>query len=103
MSTQTKSEKWQILIEQFKLSKLTAAEWCSQNHKPISRLRYWLHKFKYQHPAEDQEQKWISIPKQSEVVSSTKVIKISNFQIKIPNGFEKDTLAEVLTTIQRIC
>ena len=103
MSTNSKSEEWKILIEEFNLSKLTAAQWCSQNQKPISRLRYWLHKFKYQNTVNDQDQQWISIPIKNEVASPTIIVKIASFQIEIPTGFDKDTLAEVLETVQRIC
>jgi hypothetical protein len=56
----TKQELWARRINDYRISGLTALEWCQQNNFPVSTLRYWVYKLSNQ--KKDSEPVFAEVP-----------------------------------------
>ena len=94
-----KSEKqWMELIKEYNASGLNITDWCG--NKKLNKSSFYRHLKKVQAPtAEPIEQKWVSIalPKRFEAPSIS--LTIGTFTLDIKNGFDKETLMDILGVV----
>jgi hypothetical protein len=89
-------------------SGLSMKVWCSQNNIKLSAFKYWDNKFK---KAEKTDTGWTELRVQPDEEYSPPVLQniapiilhVKEFSIRIPVGFDKETLAGVISVLQRPC
>ena len=101
MSSAEKSNLWKRRIEEYRVSNLTARDWCEQRQVSYSSLKYWITKFNKESVC--QETQWVSL-QESIKVTDTKpksVITINHgdFSIDVQDEFKPETLISVLKVI----
>ena len=91
---------WKFHIEQWSESDLTQLEYCRQNDLTAYRFTYWKKKFKQQ---SGPSVEFVQITPEPEAVntcpSGLKLNTSHGLQIEIPDGFSRETLEQVLMTL----
>lgn len=79
-----KSSEWFLIIEEYRNSHLTQAEFCKQKNLVLGRFVYYLKNYRKRNNLRAQREK----PSFSEISVSHSVSGISNeIKIELPNGF----------------
>ena len=97
-----KSEKeWLELVKEYTTSGLNLTAWCKKNNICKSSIYPYLKKIKAS-ASETSEQKWgvLALPKRLEVAPIS--LKIGTITLEIKNGFEKETLADILSVVIKL-
>lgn len=108
--------KWSTIVNEFKNSGLTQAEFSRQNNLDPKQLSFWLRKFKKEEqsiikPTEPPFE-WVKIecegvPQQeSASISSSSAaltLKVGEVSIEIQKGFDSVLLTQVISTLRSIC
>ena len=101
MNKRKSEEEWMTIIKAFKASGINLTTWCRENGICKGSIYPYIKKFDTSD--EPREQKWgsIKIPKNIEASSIT--LKVGAIAIDIKNGVDKETLADVLSVIMKLC
>jgi len=102
MNKRKSEEQWMELIKEHNLSGLNLTAWCKEKKLSKSSFYPYLKKFRAL-AAETSEQKWgaIAIPKNVEASSIS--LKVGNTILYIKDGFDKETLTDVLIVVLKLC
>ncbi len=93
-----RAKSWRIHIEQWAESGLSQREYCRQNNLKSNRFTYW--KVKYSKTDQPMELVQIPLPIDHCKSSGLKLNIGRDLQVEIPDGFEKETLEQVLLAIK---
>ena len=100
LSLAANRQLWQERYEDFKRSGLTQAEYCRQHGLASRALCYWVGKFKSQQ--EPGQQQWATLTVSDAPASGVHnnhqqmTIQIDKIQLRIPSGFDQETIACVI-------
>lgn len=102
MNKRKSEAQWMALVEERNSSSLNLTAWCREKEICKGSIYPYLKKFKAL-AAETSEQKWgaIVIPKSSE--TSLISLKVGTITLDIKNGFDKETLLDVLSVVMTLC
>ncbi len=97
------TQVWDELIQNYRASGLTAAQWCETNGFKINQLRWQITK-RQKLNMNDQTIKWMplqtdSIPSESSSIT----VKIGKAEISVSEGFNKGLFAEVVHSLLTLC
>jgi hypothetical protein len=101
MRKRRSKEEWDALVKDYKISGLSLTAWCRE--KGISKSSIYPYLKKFNREAETCEQKWgaIIIPK---IIESPSIsVKVGDVTLDIKKGFDKGTLADVLSVVINLC
>lgn len=101
-------EEWEQYISEYRKSGQSAFTWAKANEVNPNTLKYWIRRINQENADkktksnEETNQQWLSIPlnKQDINCSSSIILRIGAITIEVSNGFDKNVLADVLSTIQ---
>ena len=96
----TKSE-WMEIVKEFKASGLGITAWCKQHGICKTTIYPYIRMFNNENHVENQEWAKLSIPKKP--FDSPITIKGSSITLDVKNGFDKETLSEVLIVVMSLC
>src|SRR5690349_5130588 len=101
MKIKRSKEEWVALVKDYRTSGLGLTAWCSE--KGISKSSIYPYLKKLNRETEASEQKWgiITIPKNIE--SAAISLKVGAITLDIKNGFNKETLADILSIVMSLC
>ena len=99
---------WRKRIKACTSSNLNIREWCRQNGVSASQYHYWVKKFK----RNDSDNKVDEInlvevslePKEKKICDSKAIIlHFHDFKLEIPQNFDKEAIAGILSAIVSVC
>ena len=109
---QKQREAWKKHIAEFRASGLTTREWSDKHNIKITKLRYWLRKYKEVDLSEYEPQPkhdWVAL----DVVDSSKAkpeaedasmeVKVGPASIEVKPGFDKKLLSDLVETLSELC
>lgn len=101
MSSKKSVSQWFKIVQEFKSSGLNLTAWCKVNNVSKSSIYPYLKKFNSQCEPTNQQWGTVFIPKS---VDESKIsLKIGAITVNINNGFEKETLTDLLNVVLKIC
>jgi hypothetical protein len=102
MNKRKSEAQWMALVEEHSSSRLNLTAWCREKGICKGSFYPYLKKFKAI-AAETSEQKWgaVVIPKSCETSSIS--LKVGTITLDIKNGFDKETLVDVLSVVMTLC
>jgi len=96
-------QEWDELIQNYRSSELTAAQWCGTHGFKIHQLRWQITK-RQKLNKNDEKIKWVPIPTDfTSSVSPSITVKIGNAEISVSEGFNKGLFAEVVHSLLTLC
>jgi transposase-like protein len=111
-----KEKYWQEIVEQFKQSKMSGAQFCRQHELSEHKLHYWKNIIANRLKKKNQQQKLtenkieipfvpLSLPNNIELASqqnpSSDQIEISKIVLRISAGADKSTLTCILQSLEK--
>jgi putative transposase len=102
MNKRKSEEQWMELVRKFNSSGLNVTAWCRDIGISKGSFYPYLNKFKAL-AAESSKQEWgaITIPK---IVETTLIsLKVGTITLDIKNGFDKETLRDILSVVTKLC
>ncbi|MBZ9607330.1 hypothetical protein G9F73_005760 [Clostridium estertheticum] len=102
MNKRKSKAQWMSLIKEYNSSGLNLTAWCRE--KEISKSSFYPYLKSFKAPAsEPSEQRWgtVTIPKSTEASSIS--LKVGTITLDIKNGFDKETLIDVLSVVMKLC
>lgn len=102
MNKRKSESQWMALVKERNSSSLNLTAWCREKEICKGSFYPYLKKFRAL-AAETSEQKWgaIVIPKSAE--TSLISLKVGTISLDIKNGFDKETLMDVLSVVMTLC
>ena len=100
--------EWKIRFEEYKQSGLSINAWCSKNGLKANTFHYWIKKFKISEqivPAEKAQFAEVVLEccNAKNTVDSKKIsLSYGSYTIDIADGFNSDTLAELLKVLKKL-
>ena len=95
--------EWDNLIQDYRTSGLTAAQWCETHGFKIHQLRWQMTKRQKLHKNEQNTTQWIPLYSSSSMPSPSITVKIGNAEITVSDGFNKELFAEVVHSLLALC
>jgi hypothetical protein len=102
MNKRKSEEQWMGLVKKFNSSALNVTAWCRENGISKGSFYPYLNKFKAL-AAESSEQEWGAKTMPKSVGASSISLKVGTITLDIKNGFDKETLIDVLSVVMKLC
>ncbi|OWZ84678.1 IS66 family insertion sequence element accessory protein TnpA [Natranaerobius trueperi] len=103
-------ESWKKHIAEFRSSGMTTREWCNTHNLSITKLRYWLRKYKDQdlnNYKSTSETQWLPLKvdntNQVEPETSQMTVKVGQASIKVGPNFDSQLLKDLVRTLSELC
>jgi N-acetylneuraminic acid mutarotase len=95
--------EWDELIQNYRSSGLTAAQWCEAHGFKVHQLRWQINK-RQKLNKDEQTIQWVPLPTDSATSLSPSItVKIGNAEISVSGGFNKELFAEVVHSLLTLC
>lgn len=97
LSLSAKRQLWRERYDEFKQSGLTQAEYCRQHGLSVKALSYWVRKYSRQQAPVRQQ--WAALAVSDAPDNNyhqQMTIQIDKIQLRIPSGFDQETIACVI-------
>lgn len=113
MTRKNRKEKWQQLIEQMRTSGKSSRTWCTENGISYHTMRGWVSRLSKEKTVECKaesvsEIQWVEV--RGDALKNTLLnmpptiqVKIENFTVEIPEGFQSAMLVEICKALKTIC
>lgn len=108
----TLEHKWKEMFEEYKQSGLSIKAWCLKNGLKNTTFKYWINKFNKSEKevlASDTNFVEVLLPSSninnktlSESSASTLTLSYSSYSIGIADGFNPETLAELMKVLKKL-
>lgn len=101
-------KKWEVRFEEYKQSGLSIKAWCSENGFKATTFHYWIKRFKASEQivpiakAQFAEVVLESCNANNTAESKKLYLYCGSYTIDIADGFNPDTLAELLKVLKRL-
>lgn len=93
-------EQWMLLVEDFKASGLALARWCKENN--ISKSSIYPYVKASNNNVEPHAQTWGIVTLPEKTTESTINLKIGEITLEIKNGFNRETLSDILSVVTKL-
>ena len=96
--------EWEKLVEEFKKSGKSQAQWCREKNLKVKAFNYHYRRLKgsTQNTPPDKQINWMPV-KFEPVFSSKLNIKIGRAVIEIENGYDERLLQSLVKSLEAIC
>lgn len=102
MNKRKPETQWIELIREYNSSGLNLTVWCKE--KKLSKSSFYPHLKKFKAlAAEPFEQKWGALAMPKSVEAPSILLKVGIITLDIKNGFDKETLMDVLSVVMKQC
>ncbi|OWZ83338.1 IS66 family insertion sequence element accessory protein TnpA [Natranaerobius trueperi] len=104
-------ESWKQHIAEFRSSGMTTREWCNTHNLSITKLRYWLRKYKDEdlnNHNNTSDTQWLplKVDDASQVEkkdTSQMTVKVGQASIEVGSDFDKQLLKDLVRTLSELC
>lgn len=95
---------WDNLIEEFKTSGKSQAQWCREKNlkAKVFNYHYRKHRKMIQNNPSDKKINWIPV-KLDQLISAKLNIRVGKAVIEIENGYDEKLLQNVVKSLEAIC
>lgn len=101
MKKRRTAEEWMLLVEDFKTSNLKITAWCRK--RDVCKGSFYPYLKKSEAIADPVAQKWGTVALTEAIEESLISLKVGNITLDIKNGFDKETLSNVLNVVMELC
>lgn len=97
-------KEWEKLIEEFKTSGKSQAQWCREKNIKVKAFNYQYRKFKKnaQNKQSDNQTNWMPVKFEAMILSKLN-IRVGKAVIEIENGYDERLLQTVVKSLEAIC
>lgn len=104
-------QRWRERIKERRQSGLTVKVWCFQNELTERAYYYWIKRFKVLDRQEVVDHPFVEVPlslenqchlQKNERTNAGLTLSFGSYSIGIPNGFNPDTLVEIVKVLQKL-
>ena len=108
MTMNTKQEQWREHIAACTSSGLSIHEWCKVNAVSSDNYHYWKRKLnKQESPSLEDQTQWASLliekPQNTLMPAQSITLQAGTFKVDVTQGFDKQTLTELLQVLSALC
>lgn len=101
MKKRRTAEEWMLLVEDFKASNLNITAWCRK--REVCKSSFYPYLKKSEAIADPVSQKWGTVALPEGIEESLISLKMGTITLDIKNGFDKETLSDVLNVVMKLC
>ena len=102
---------WHQHIHAYQQSGLTQTAYCKEHKISVKTFSNWLMKMRRENQAQagsgSGTQQWVSLPVPQPVASTSSEVclrvRVGDYHLEIPQGFDQQTVAGVLRLIKELC
>jgi hypothetical protein len=97
-------KEWEKLIEEFKASGKSQAQWCREKNLKVKAFNYQYRKLRKiaQNNQVDKQINWLPVELKP-LISSKLSIRVGKAVIEIQNGYDEGLLQSVVKSLEAIC